>query len=114
MREPVSITTDTIKNDFEAKLKDLRITNLNFIVISHININSIRNNFGFLAEAVLGNVDILMVAETKNDGSFPTSRFVITGFTLPYHFDRIKDGGVRLVYIREDIPSKLLNILYIA
>ena len=59
MREPLSITTVTSKDDFKTKLKDIRIANLNRIVISHININSIRNKFELLAEAVMGNVDIL-------------------------------------------------------
>ena len=62
----------------------------------------------------MGNVDILMVIETKIDESFPTSQFNIPGFTSPYLFDRTKDGGEILVYIREDIPSKLMNISYIA
>ena len=65
MREPVSTTTVTSKDDFKTKLKDIRIANLNRIVISHININSIRNKFELLAEAVMGNVDILMVTEKK-------------------------------------------------
>ena len=65
MREPVSVTTVTTKDDFKTKLKDIRITNLNRIVISHININSIRNKFELLAEAVMENVDVLMVTETK-------------------------------------------------
>ena len=106
MREPVSITTDTIKNDFKTKLKDIKITNLNRIIIFHININSIRNKFELLAAAVMGNVDILMVTETKIDESFPTNQFVIPGFNSPYHFGRTKHGGGILVYIREDIPSK--------
>ena len=114
MREPVSINTVTTNDNFKTKLKDIRITNLNRIVISHININSIRNKFELLAEAVMGNVEILMVTETKIDESFPTSQFIIPGFTSPYRFDRTKDGGGILVYIREDIPSKLLNISYIA
>ena len=114
MREPVSINTVTTNDVFKTKLKDIRITNLNRIVISHININSIRNKFELVAEAVVGNVDILMVTETKTDESFPTSQFIIPGFTSPYRFDRTKDGGGILVYIREDIPSKLLNISYIA
>ena len=59
MREPASITSVTSKNDFKTKLKDIRIANWNCIVISHININSIRNKFELLAEAVMGNVDIL-------------------------------------------------------
>ena len=114
MREPVSINTVTTNDYFKAKLKDIRITNLNRIVIAHININFIRNKFELIAEAVMGNVDILMVTETKIDESFPTSQFIIPGFTSPYRFDRTKDGGGILVYIREDIPSKLLNISYIA
>ena len=114
MRETVSINTVTTNDDFKTKLKDIRITNLNRIVVSHIKINSIRNKFEFLAEAVMGNVDILMVTETKIDESFPTSQFIIPGFSSPYRFDITKDGGGILVYISEDIPLKLLNISYIA
>ena len=73
MREPVSITTVTTKNNFKSKLKDIRITNLNRIVISHIHINAMRNKFELLVEAVVGNIDILMVTKTKIDKSFPTT-----------------------------------------
>ena len=45
MREPVSISTVTTNDDFKTKLKDIKITNLNRIVVSHININSIRLNY---------------------------------------------------------------------
>ena len=114
MRKPVSVTTVTTKDDFKTKLKDIRITNLNRIVICHIDINSIRNKFELLAEAVMGNVDILMVTETKIDKSFPTSQFIVLSLTSPYRFGRIKEGGGILVYKREDIPSELLNISYIA
>ena len=55
-----------------------------------------------------------MVTETKIDEFFPTSPFIIPGFTSPYRFDRTKDGGGMLVYISDDIPSKLLNISCIA
>ena len=113
MRKPVSTTTVTSKDDFKTKLKDIRIANLNRIVISHTNINSIRDKSELLAEAGLGNVDILMVTEKKIDKSFPRSQFIVPGFTSPYRFDRIKERGGILAYIREDIPSKLLNISYI-
>ena len=104
MREPVSITTVTTKGDFKTKLKDTRIANVNRIIISHVNINCIRNKFELLTEAE-GNVNILIVAETKTDEFFSTSQFVVPGFTSPYCFDR-------LVYIREDVPSKPLTISY--
>ena len=67
MRDQVSITTVASKDGFKTKPKDMRIANLNRIVIPDININSIRNKFELLAEAVMGNVDILMVTETKID-----------------------------------------------
>ena len=112
MPEPVSITTVTTKDDFKTKLKDIRITNLNRIVIFLININSIRNKFQLLAEAVMDNVDILMVTDTKTDESFPISQFIIHGFTSPYRFDKTKDKGGILVYIREDIPSNISTSQY--
>ena len=99
MRKPVSINTVTTKDR---------------LAMPHININFIRNKFELLAEAVRGNVDIIMATETKINESFPTSQFIILGFTSPHRFDRTKDGGGTLVCIREDIPSKLLNISYIA
>ena len=112
MREPVSITTVTTKNEFKKKLKDMKITNLNRIVLSHININFLRNKFDLLAKAIMGNADILMVTETKIDESFPTSQFVIRSFTSPY-FDRTKDGGGILVYIRDICLYKILNAFYL-
>ena len=54
-----------------------------------------------------------MVTETKIDESFPTSQFNLPGFTSPYRFDRTKDRGGIVVYIREDISPKLLNISYV-
>ena len=114
MRKPVSINIVTTKDDFKIKLKDITITNLNRLVLSHIDINSIRNKFELPAEAVMGNVDILMVTEAKIDKSFPTSQFIIPDFTSPYRFHETKNGGGILVYIRKNIPSKLLDISYIA
>ena len=70
--------------------------------------------FELLAEAVKGNVDFLMVTETKIDKSFPTSQFIVLSFTSPYRFGRIKEVGGILVCKREDTPSELLNISYIA
>ena len=54
------------ENEFSReKLKSLRITNLNRIIIARININSIRNKFDALVSGIRGNVDILMISETK-------------------------------------------------
>ena len=53
------------------------------------------------------NLDILLISETKIDSSFPTAQFQI-GYTT-YRLDRNVNGGGILLYIREDIPSTLLN-----
>ena len=95
-------------------MKKLRIKNLKRVIISQINLNSIRNKIELLSEADLGNIDILMVSETKIDMSFPTSQFVIQGFAEPFRLDRTNTGGGILVYVRDDIPSELLNISYVS
>ena len=76
----VSITCQSLEDNFTDTLKKLRIKNLNGVIISQININFIGNTIGLLSEAVLGDIDILMVSETKTDISFATSQFVIQGF----------------------------------
>ena len=48
-----------------------------------------------------------MISETKIDNSFPTMQFHIEGYCI-YRLDRNEYGGGILVYVREDIPSKLI------
>ena len=91
-------------------LKFLRIRNLNKIVIGHLNINSIRNKFDFLAHQLKGNIDILMISETKLDESFSPGQFLLNGYSVPFRFDRNGSGGGILSYIRKDIPSKHLSM----
>ena len=49
-----------------------------------------------------------MISETKLDQSFPYGQFHIHGFSEPYRFDRNGNRCGILLYIREDIPSKLI------
>ena len=66
------------------------------------------NKFDSLINIINNNIDIFMISETKLDPSFPTGQFHIHGFSEPYRFDRNSNGGGILLYIREDIPSKLI------
>ena len=52
-----------------------------------------RNKFDFLTHQVKGNIDILMISETKLDESFPVGQFLIDGYSVPYRLDRDGNGG---------------------
>ena len=77
-------------------MKKLRIKNINKVIISQININSIRNKIELLSEAVLGNIDILKVSDTKIDISFAANQFAIQGFVAPFRLDRKNTGNTHL------------------
>ena len=53
---------------------------------------------------VQNNIDILAIAETKLDSSFPSAQFLVYGYKTPYRKDGNKYGGGLLVYVKEDIP----------
>ena len=98
--EPIS---DTFR-----KLKNTRLKNPSRLIIAQLNINSLRNKFDSLVRMLHNNPDILLISETKIDFSFPTAQFQIEGYTT-YRLDRNANGGGILLYIWEDIPSRLLN-----
>ena len=50
-----------------------------------------------------------MISETKLDDLFPTAQCLLHGFSAPYRLDRNSKFGGILLYIKEDIPSSLLN-----
>ena len=54
-------------------------------------------------------VDMLLPTVTKLDDSFPTTQFSLNGFCKPYRLDRSLNGGDILLYVRDDIPSRLLT-----
>ena len=99
-----SNSPDTFEN-----LRKIRINNIDRLIIANLNINSIRNKFDQLKLLIKDNIDILVITETKIDGSFPASQFKIDGFSMPFRLDRTSNGGGLMIFIREDIPSKILN-----
>ena len=54
------------------------------------------------------NDEIFLISETKLDDASPLAQFKIEGLTT-YRYDRNDKGGGLLLYIREDIPSRLLQ-----
>ena len=101
-------TSNEANNDNNV-LKNLRLKNSNKVIIGHININSLRNKFEILTEMVRDKVDSLMISETKLDSSFSNAQFYMKSFSKPYRLDRNSKGGGIILYVREDIPSKLIS-----
>ena len=102
------------ENDFVSKLKDLSCKYPKKVVTSYLNINSVRNkveNFTFLIGDL---VDILVIAETKFDDSFPKGQFIVQGFKGPYRLDVSDKSGGILVFIKEHIISRRLHDLEIS
>ena len=71
-----STTSQEYKKNINVTLKRFQHSHLNKFIFSYLNIISIRNRFGDLDKMVDGNIDILCIAETKLDESFPKNRFV--------------------------------------
>ena len=92
-------------------LKSIRISNVNRLTIGQLNINSIRNKFDALKSIVSGNLDILVITESKIDESFPKEQFCMKGFAPPFRLDRTANGGGVLIYVRDDITCKELEKL---
>ena len=88
-------------------LSNVKVRVNNKLIIGNLNISSIAGKFDQLKLMIQYKVDIPVLTETKIDSSFLNQQFNIEGFCLLYRLDRNKHGGGVLVYIREDIPSKI-------
>ena len=62
-------------------LKEIRIKNINRVIIGTLNINSLHPKFKQL-KLIIGNcLYVLVIQETKLDPSFTTKQFMISGYT---------------------------------
>ena len=103
-----STLTHELNLDPSTNIENIRSKNPNRLIIAQLNINSLRYKFDSLVEILRSKVDILLISETKIDSSFPTAQFKVEGYTT-YRLDRNSNGGGILLYVREDVPSTLLN-----
>ena len=113
MKEPNEILSNLKRGALpepHKALENIRRRNINSLIFAQLNINSSLNKFQSMQHTINKNIDVLLISETKIDSSFPSAQFHLEGYATPYRLARnANDGGI-LLYIREDIPSKLLNI----
>ena len=94
------------EEDFTDKLYIFRRDHPKNFIFAHINVNHFRNKFIEVAPWLNeGIMDMLAVAETKLDDSFPSKQFKVENYTL-YRSDRNCNGGGILCYIRSCIPHR--------
>ena len=92
-----------------SEIRELRLRNINRVLIGNLNINFIRNKFDQLKDTVLKYTDILILTETEPDEMFLISHFSMDGFSKPYRSDKNKHGEGVIAYIRDTIPNKILE-----
>ena len=90
-------------------LKQIRISNINRVVIGHLNVNFFATKLDDIKTIIPGNVDIMIFYETKIDDSYPIAQLLIDGFGKPFSQDRNSYVGGLLIYVRSDIPCKQIN-----
>ena len=50
-----------------------------------------------------------MISEKKLEESFPTNQFMISSFSDPFRLDQNDKGDGIIIYIRENISSRLVS-----
>ena len=92
--------------DIFQELDSVRMSCPKNIMISHLNINSVRYKFHELSDLFNRSlVDILFISETKLDQTFKQAPFEVTGFKS-FRKDRSAHGGGILAYVRADLPCR--------
>ena len=90
-------------------LQRVRTENPSRTILGQININRMRNRFDLLMSIIKNEIDIFMISETKIDNSFQISQFTMTGYSIPLRLDRTSHGGGILLFVREDIPCRIIK-----
>ena len=97
-------------SDVRSVLNRLRIKNVNNVIVAHLNVNAVTNKIDSLRALIPEFVEILILGETKLNSSHTSSQLFINGFREPFRRDRgTYDGGGLLIYVRDDIPCRLLK-----
>ena len=93
-----------------SSLQTLKTKNYKRLISRNSNINAINNKFEQLKYIIKNNIAVLIVIETKLDFSFPSSQISRDEFAKPFPRDRNKNRGGVMTFVRDDIPSKEIEV----
>ena len=100
---------DKIGNYLEDTLTNLKASKENGVKIAYLNINFLYNIFEGLKLFIQDKIDVLVLSETKLDDTYMSNQFQIEGFSIPFRAGRNAHGGGLLIYVRDEIPCKILT-----
>ena len=88
-------------DDIQKDLRKIKNKYPKNILMSYININSVRHKLDNLESLIGGIMDIICIAETKIDGSLPQSQFSLNGYkNPPYRLDISDRSGGLLTFLK--------------
>ena len=90
-------------------LRTFRVKYLSNVIIGHLNIHSIKNKFELLSFLIGGKVDIFLIMETKIYGTFPTSQFLMSGYSNVYQLDRNDKGRGVMLFVYQKKNRDILR-----
>ena len=99
-----------ITSNLFGNMQNLRKNYLNHIMIGHLNVNSLGSKLTEIKELQnLCKIDVLVLSETKLDGSYKQEVLDIDGYSCIRQDKRSNSGGL-LMYISNDIHQKTTTI----
>ena len=105
-----SMTGEEGRLDCYNELKRLRLNHPKNLIIGYLNINSVRSKFENFSQMIKTDLDVVIIAETKLDKTFPKNQFLIKGFGEPFRLDVTSNRGGLLDYVRHGIIAKELPV----
>ena len=92
------------------ELKRLRLNHPKSLIIGYLNVYSVRDKFENFSKMIKTDLDVIIIAETKLDKTFPKNQFLIEEFGEPFRLDVTSNRGGLLVYVRHGIIVKELPV----
>ena len=79
----------------------------------HLNINSIKNKFSMFSYMICGKINILLISGTNlfHFFRFPSSQFVIGGYSNKYRFYKNGKGSGTMLFIKDTLIPFRVNII---
>ena len=93
-----------------SSLQQQRLNYTKYVIYENLNIKSIKSKSIHFKELIRNKTDISLISETKTYDLLPNGQFFYNRWNL-YRRNNNRNGGWKILYVKENIPSKLVNSL---